>query len=65
MSWCRACGRYHLYGACPRPELQDPPFDGGEKIIAAGEPQEPADPDPQSALDRPWPTIRLNHHGQM
>jgi hypothetical protein len=36
MSWCRVCGRYHLFGACPRPELQDPLYPGSsEKTIAA------------------------------
>jgi hypothetical protein len=65
MSWCRVCGWYHLFGACPKRELPDPPFAGGEKTIAAGEPQEPPDPGPKIALDRPRPTIRLNHRGQM
>jgi hypothetical protein len=31
MSWCRVCGRYHLFGACPKPELQDPALPGSRR----------------------------------
>jgi hypothetical protein len=42
MSWCGVCGRYHLFGACPRPELQDPPYPGiDKKTIATDHPPRP------------------------
>ena len=54
MSWCRVC-RYHLFGACPKPELQDPPqfpvTEGGEKAIAAAKPQPPPAGQPEITLD--------------
>ena len=74
MSWCRVCGRYHLFGACPRPELQDPPYPGlGEKAIASAKPSHRR-PDrrsastanrlgPEISLDG-QPSVRLQTRGQ-
>jgi hypothetical protein len=61
MSWCRVCGRYHLFGACPKPELPDPPYPGmDEKTIAATKPPLAG---PEINLDS-QPTVRLQTRGQ-
>jgi hypothetical protein len=63
MSWCRVCGRYHLFGACPEPELQDPPYPGlDEKTIAATKPSPPVG-GPEISLDG-HPSVRLQTRGQ-
>jgi hypothetical protein len=65
MSWCRVCGRYHQFGACPERELQDPPYPGlDEKAIAASDHQKaPPLTGPGISLDG-QPSVRLQTRGQ-
>lgn len=77
MSWCRACGRYHLFGACPKPEasrrdpagpLGDPPFPGRSERAIAAKPQKRAEngKQPEISLDSRLaaPSVRLTR-GQL
>jgi hypothetical protein len=64
MSWCHVCGRYPLFGACPKPEMQDPPYPGlAEKTIAAGKPPRPPVTGAMISLDG-QPSVRLQTRGQ-
>jgi hypothetical protein len=62
MSWCGVCGRYHLFGACPEPELQDPPYPGMDEKTIAAKPSPPV-AGPVISLDG-QPSVRLQTRGQ-
>ena len=62
MSWCRACGRYRPFGACPKPELQDPPYPGSSEKTIAAKPSPPV-ARPEISLDG-QPSLRLQTRGQ-
>jgi hypothetical protein len=63
MSWCRVCGRYHLFGACPKPKMQDPPYPASsERAIATAKPSPPA-AGLEISLDG-QPSVRLQTRGQ-